>query len=155
MSRPQTGWKKTRSSLAIGLLGMWLATTRPAFAGRVSFVPGGESIDLQPTKQPKGDLDPTFVRAIGLAPAAGSSFTATPVVDPLTALAHFSATADTTQAPPEIEVAPPNPFVLSTMGKSQEPVKSIPNLPALWSGMTGLTGLGALACVRRVRRALR
>ena len=156
MSRlPQEGWKTARRALGLGLLGMCLAATSSASAGCVSVIPGGGPTELQVTGTGSGDLDPVFARAIGLAPAAAPPVDESSTGDPLAALARFPATQDVPQQTLTFEVAPPNPFVISTAGKPHEPVKSIPNLPALWSGMTGLVSLGVLAGVRRVRRAVR
>ena len=156
MSRlPQEGWKTARRALGLGLLGMCLAATSPASAGCISVIPGGGTTDFQVTGAGAGDLDPIFARAIGLAPAAAKPADENPTGDPLATLARFSATEDAPQHTLTFEVAPPNPFVISMAGQPHEPVKSIPNLPALWSGMTGLACLGMIAGVRRVRRALR
>lgn len=155
MSRlPFYGWKLASRTLGLGLLGACLAFGRLASAGCVSLAPSVEPAEFESHQSEPGNLDLTFARAAGLAPAADTRAFDNPAVDPLDVLSRFCGPETAPQRTPMFEVAPPNPFLLSTMGKPQEPVKSIPNLPALWSGMTGLGGLGALACFRRARRAI-
>jgi hypothetical protein len=118
----------------------------------VPAIPGPGEIPLP--KSSNGDSDSAF-SGVGLAPESRIPGADSQLADPFDVLARFSTAEGGSPRAPVFEIAPPNPFVLSSMGKPQEPVKSIPTLPAVWSGMSGLAVLGTLACTRRLRRALR